>query len=204
MGAAGRTWSVGRPITGTPNTYIFVPANANDNDVTTYFEGSTYPSQVTVALRATRRRPRRGAAEPGRGLGSPYPDHPGAGREPQIRRSFVSLAGPASTVQPDLGRQHRSPSRSAASYQNIQLQHHLELGAPGGQVAEFQVFGAPAPNPDLTITGMSVSPASPVLAQPSPLIGYFGSGSGSRARNNIGPLTGWPKRFGSSISIFQR
>ncbi|WP_346104633.1 CARDB domain-containing protein, partial [Nonomuraea maheshkhaliensis] len=31
-----------------------------------------------------------------------------------------------------------------------------------GQVAEFQIFGTPAPNPDLTVSGLTSSPASPV------------------------------------------
>ena len=36
---------------------------------------------------------------------------------------------------------------------------HRQLGAPGGQIAEFQVFGSPAPNPDLTVSGLTSSPA---------------------------------------------
>jgi hypothetical protein len=49
-GTGGTNLAPGRPISGSPNTYIYVPANANDNDHTTYFEGSTYPSTVTVSL----------------------------------------------------------------------------------------------------------------------------------------------------------
>ena len=40
-----------------------------------------------------------------------------------------------------------------------------------------------------------------ILAQPD-IVGYFGSGSGSRARNNIGPPMDLPRRSGNSISIF--
>jgi hypothetical protein len=53
-----------------------------------------------------------------------------------------------------------------ATVADVQLRFTSNSGAPGGQVAEFQVIGAPAPNPDLTITGMSASPASPVEASP--------------------------------------
>ncbi|WP_238332293.1 CARDB domain-containing protein [Kribbella jejuensis] len=35
-------------------------------------------------------------------------------------------------------------------------------GAPAGQVAELQVLGVPAPNPDLTLSGVSWTPTSPV------------------------------------------
>jgi succinyl-CoA synthetase beta subunit len=40
-----------------------------------------------------------------------------------------------------------------------------------------------------------------ILAQPD-LVGYFGSGSALRARNNTGPRTVWRKRSGNSISTF--
>ena len=45
-GGGGSNLAVGKPITGSPSTFTFVATNANDNDVTTYFEGSTYPSQT--------------------------------------------------------------------------------------------------------------------------------------------------------------
>ncbi|GAA3133387.1 CARDB domain-containing protein [Nonomuraea salmonea] len=45
---------------------------------------------------------------------------------------------------------------------DVRLQVTANTGAPGGQIAEFQIFGTPAPNPDLTITGLTSSPASPV------------------------------------------
>lgn len=35
-------------------------------------------------------------------------------------------------------------------------------GSGAGQVAELQVIGTPAANPDLTVTGMSWSPSAPV------------------------------------------
>ncbi|MEU8364461.1 CARDB domain-containing protein, partial [Nonomuraea sp. NPDC048882] len=45
---------------------------------------------------------------------------------------------------------------------DVRLQFTANTGAPGGQVAEFQIFGTPAPNPDLTVSGLTSSPASPV------------------------------------------
>ena len=92
-GGTGTNLAVGRPITGTANTYIYVPANANDNDLTTYFEGSSYPSQVDrAACSATRTLDLgRGQAEPGPGLGPAHPDHRGAGPAPG--RRLVRHAG---------------------------------------------------------------------------------------------------------------
>ena len=44
---------------------------------------------------------------------------------------------------------------------DVRLSIASNTGAPAGQVAEFQVIGTPAPNPDLTVTGMSFSPSAP-------------------------------------------
>ena len=45
---------------------------------------------------------------------------------------------------------------------DVRLRVTANSGAGGGQAAEFQVFGVPAPNPDLTISGVSWSPQNPV------------------------------------------
>ncbi|OSC54807.1 hypothetical protein B5181_36780, partial [Streptomyces sp. 4F] len=44
---------------------------------------------------------------------------------------------------------------------DVRLRFFSNTGAPGGQVAEFQVVGAAAPAPDLTVTGLGWSPADP-------------------------------------------
>jgi len=44
---------------------------------------------------------------------------------------------------------------------DVRLHFYSNTGAPGGQVAEFQVFGAAAPAPDLTVTNLTWTPASP-------------------------------------------
>ena len=50
----------------------------------------------------------------------------------------------------------------SATVADVQLKFTSNSGAPGGQVAEFQVFGSPAPAPDLTISDTSWTPTSPV------------------------------------------
>jgi len=50
----------------------------------------------------------------------------------------------------------------SGAYQNVELSINSNTGAPGGQVAEFQIFGTPAPNPDLNPTAISASPAAPI------------------------------------------
>ncbi|NUR31900.1 MAG: Secreted glycosyl hydrolase, partial [Catenulispora sp.] len=51
-GGTGTDLALHKPIDGTAYTYVFAPTNADDGDVTTYFEGSSYPSQLTVHLGA--------------------------------------------------------------------------------------------------------------------------------------------------------
>src|SRR6185295_3818847 len=42
----------GKPITASSVTQTFVAANANDGNVTTYWEGAAYPATLTVSLGA--------------------------------------------------------------------------------------------------------------------------------------------------------
>ena len=160
-GGGGTNLAVGRPITGTANTYIYVPTNANDNDLTTYFEGSTYPTQATVSLL--------GNATLSSVVVKLNPDASWGPRtqtiavlgQPQSGGSFVTLAAAQSySFSPSTGNSVTIPV--SGQYQNIELSITSNSGAPGGQVAEFQIFGTPAPNPDLTPTAISWTPTSPI------------------------------------------
>jgi hypothetical protein len=160
-GGGGSNLAVGKPITGTPATFTFVATNANDNDVTTYFEGSSYPSQLTVKLGAN--------ADvntvvvklnPDASWGTRTQTIQVLGRE-QSATSFTSLsAAQTYTFNPATGNSVSIPVSSRVA--DVELSITSNSGAPGGQVAEFQVIGTPAPNPDLTVTGSSWTPTSPV------------------------------------------
>ncbi|MEZ0090809.1 discoidin domain-containing protein [Streptacidiphilus sp. EB129] len=161
----GTNLALGKPITGTANTYTYVPANANDGDLTTYFEGSTYPSRLTVKLGANA------------DLTSVVVKlNPAAiwsartqtiqvlGRE-QSATGFTSIsAAQTYTFDPSTGNSVTIPV--SARVADVELSITSNSGAPGGQVAELQVIGTPAPNPDLTVTGSSWSPATPVETDP--------------------------------------
>jgi hypothetical protein len=158
----GSNLAAGKPITGSANTFVYVPANANDNDLTTYFEGSTYPSTLTVSLGAN--------ADVTSIVVKLNPDPAWAtrtqtiqvsGRE-QSATSFTTLSGATLyTFNPSTnGNSVAIPVSGRVA--DVQLSITTNSGAPGGQVAEFQVIGTPAPNPDLTVTGSSWSPTSPV------------------------------------------
>ncbi|NEE38789.1 hypothetical protein G3M53_77020, partial [Streptomyces sp. SID7982] len=50
----------------------------------------------------------------------------------------------------------------SARVADVQLRFTANSGSGAGQVAEFQVLGAPAANPDLQVTGITAAPAAPV------------------------------------------
>jgi hypothetical protein len=160
-GGGGSNLAVGKPITGTANAFTFVPTNANDGDVTTYFEGSTYPSQVTVKLGAN--------ADvtsvvvklnPDPAWGARTQTIQVLGRE-QSATTFTSIsAAQLYSFNPTTGNTVTIPVTARVA--DVELSITTNSGAPGGQVAEFQVIGTPAPNPDLTVTSSSWTPTSPV------------------------------------------
>ncbi|ETK35490.1 discoidin domain-containing protein [Microbispora sp. ATCC PTA-5024] len=162
-GGGGSNMAVGKPITASSYTFTYVAANADDNDVTTYWEGAggSYPNTLTVQLGAN--------AVVNSIVLKLNPDPAWStrtqtiqvlGRE-QSASSFTSISGPATyTFNPSSGNTVTIPV--SATVADVRLTFTANSGAPAGQVAEFQVIGVPAPNPDLTVTALSASPASPV------------------------------------------
>src|SRR4029453_18014010 len=74
---------------------------------------------------------------------------------------FTTITGSATyTFNPATGNTVTVPVSATAA--DLRLSFTANTGAPSGQVAEFQVIGTPAANPDLTVTAMSFTPASPV------------------------------------------
>lgn len=150
-------------MTASSTIYTFVAANANDDKVTTYWEGGagTYPNTLTVALGAN--------ASVNSIVLKLNPDSAWAtrtqtievlGRE-QNATAFTSLsAATVHTFNPASANTVTIPV--TATVAEVQLKVTTNSGSSGGQIAEFQVFGVAAPNPDLTITGLSWSPQVPV------------------------------------------
>ncbi|MEU4624044.1 discoidin domain-containing protein [Actinoplanes sp. NPDC023801] len=157
----GGNIAVGKPIEASSVIHTFVAANANDNDTATYWEGSAYPANLTVKLGSN-------ASvssvvvklNPASAWGARQQTFSVLGRE-QSSSSFTTLAGSATySFNPASGNTVTIPVSATAA--DVRLSFTANTGAPSGQVAEFQVIGSPAPNPDLTVTGLTASPASPV------------------------------------------
>lgn len=157
----GSNIAIGKSITASSSTLNFVAANANDNNINTYWEGGSNPSALTLDLGSNHK------------ISSIVlklnPDSVWSTRTQTIQvlghnqdtTTFSNLVSSQSyTFNPASGNTVTIPV--SATVKRLQLNITANSGAPAGQIAEFQVFGTPAPNPDLTITGMSWSPSSPV------------------------------------------
>ena len=159
----GTNLAVGKPITASSTIFTFVAANANDNDVSTYWEANagTFPNTLTVALGSNavvssivlKLNP-----DPSWGTRTQTIEVLGRG---QAGGAFTTIAPSTSyTFNPASGNTVTIPVSATAA--DVQLRITSNTGSAGGQVAEFQVIGVPAPNPDLTISGVTATPASPV------------------------------------------
>ncbi|MEU0538021.1 discoidin domain-containing protein [Amycolatopsis tolypomycina] len=160
---AGTNLALGKAITASSTEWTYVAANANDDSLATYWEGGggTYPNLLTVALGAS--------ADLNQVVVKLNPDPAWGprtqtiaveGRE-QSASAFTTLVpAQAYSFSPATGNTVTIPLGGRAA--DVRLRVTANSGAGGGQVAEFQAFGVPAPNPDLTISGVSWSPQNPV------------------------------------------
>ncbi|MFJ5807964.1 discoidin domain-containing protein [Streptomyces sp. NPDC093093] len=167
-GGGGSNLAVGKPITGSSVIHTFVAENANDNNTSTYWEGAAgaYPSTLTVRLGADADVDRLVLKiNPDSAWGTRTQNIQVLGRE-QGASGFTGLvAAKDYTFNPASGGNTVSiPVGSRIA--DVQLRFTSNTGSGNGQIAEFQVIGVPAPNPDLEITGLGATPATPVESDP--------------------------------------
>ncbi|MFF2217507.1 discoidin domain-containing protein [Streptomyces antibioticus] len=161
----GSNLAVGKPITASSTVHTFVAENANDNSTSTYWEGSGHPATLTVKLGAN--------ADvsslvlrlnPDSSWGPRTQTVQVLGRE-QSASGYTSLvAAKEYAFSPSSGNSVTVPVTARVA--DVQLRFTANSGAPAGQIAEFQVIGTAAPNPDLEVTSLTASPASPVESDP--------------------------------------
>ncbi|MFF4192169.1 discoidin domain-containing protein [Nonomuraea sp. NPDC001831] len=162
-GGGGSNLAAGKPITASSYVHTYVAANANDNSVTTYWEGAggSYPNTLTVQLGANADVSSVVVRlDPAAVWSTRTQTFQVLGRE-QGASGFTSLVSSAAyTFDPGSGNTVTVPV--GARVADVRLSFTANTGAPAGQVAELQVMGVPAPNPDLTVTSLSWSPQAPV------------------------------------------
>ncbi|WP_206794866.1 discoidin domain-containing protein [Amycolatopsis sp. MtRt-6] len=160
---AGTNLALGKPITASSTEWTYVAANANDGSLATYWEGGggTYPNLLTAALGAN--------ADLNQVVVKLNPDPAWGprtqtiaveGREQSASAFTTLVAAQTYGFTPATGNTVTIPLGGRAA--DVRLRVTANSGAGGGQAAEFQVIGVPAPNPDLTISGVSWSPQNPV------------------------------------------
>lgn len=160
-GGTGSDLAVSKPISASSVIHTFVAENANDNNRATYWEGGAgaYPNTLTVKLGAN--------ADVSRLVLRLSPDWGRRtqtiqvlGRE-QSASGFTGLVAAKEYVfDPADGNTVTVPVDARTA--DVQLRITANSGSSAGQIADFQVIGTPAPNPDLEVTGLTASPASPV------------------------------------------
>ncbi|AQZ61363.1 unnamed protein product [[Actinomadura] parvosata subsp. kistnae] len=159
-GPGGPNLALGKTMTESGHTHTYAAANANDDNLQTYWEGGAYPATLTAQL---------GANADLTAVTLKLNPDPVWGRRTQTVQvlgreqsatAFTTLAAQATyTFDPAIGNTVTIPVSGKAA--DVRLQFTANSGAPSGQVAEFQIFGTPAPNPDLVVTGLTWTPAAP-------------------------------------------
>lgn len=162
-GTPGTNLAAGKPIEASGQAWTFAPANANDNNVTTYWEGAAgaLPSTLTVRLGAN--------ADLQRVVVKLNPDPAWGARTQNIQvlgredgaTGFTSLKAAADYRFDPASGANTVTIPVTSRVADLRLSIAANTGAPAGQVAELQVIGTPAPNPDLTVTDVSWTPATP-------------------------------------------
>ncbi|MEO3856951.1 discoidin domain-containing protein [Acrocarpospora sp. B8E8] len=159
----GSNLATGKEMVESGHVHTFVAANANDGSLDTYWEGAsgTWPSTLTVKLGANANITSVVLKlNPSSAWGTRTQNIQVLGRE-QSATGYTNLVTAANyTFNP--ASQNSVTIPVTATTADVQLRINSNTGAPGGQIAEFQVFGTPAPNPDLVVTSATWSPASPV------------------------------------------
>ena len=162
-GGAGSNLAVGKQISASSVVHTYVAANANDNSVSTYWEGApgSYPNTLTVKLGAN--------ADLTRLILKLNPDTAWAtrsqtvevlGREQSASGLGSLVAAKSYTFDPAAGNTVIVPVTARVA--DVQLKFTANSGSSAGQLAEFQIIGVPAANPDLEVTALTTSPAAPV------------------------------------------
>jgi hypothetical protein len=162
----GGNLAAGKPIEASSSVFSFAAGNANDSDPTSYWESNGFPSTLTVHLGAD--------ADVTGVVIKLNPDPIWGARTQNLQvNGQAGTAGGFSTLKA-----RADYSFNPGSNQNtvtipvtgraadLQLQFFSNTGAPGGQVADFQVLGAYAPAPDLVVSGLTWTPATPTEATP--------------------------------------
>ncbi|MFI5889804.1 CARDB domain-containing protein [Actinoplanes sp. NPDC051513] len=157
----GANLAAGKAMEASSSVFTFTAPNANDNNTGTYWESNGFPATLTAKL---------GADADVTGVVLKLNPDPIWGARTQgvqvLGRAqgasgFTSLKARADYAFNPATNQNTVTIPVTGRAADVQVQVFSNTGAPGGQVAEIQVLGTWAPGPDLVVTGLTWSPATP-------------------------------------------
>ncbi len=157
----GTNLAAGKTMEASSSVFNFVAPNANDNSLATYWESTGFPATLTARLGSN--------ADVTGVVVKLNPDQAWGARTQSLQvlgRAQGASAYTSLKARADYGFNPSTNQNSvtiavAGRVADLQLQGFSNTGAPGVQVAEIQVLGTWAPNPDLVVTGLSWSPTNP-------------------------------------------
>ncbi|MCY0944943.1 CARDB domain-containing protein [Streptomyces antarcticus] len=163
---SGTNLARNKPIEASSVTQSYVAANANDDSDATYWESAGFPATLTAKLGANAElQAVKVRLNPDQAWGPRTQAIEVLGRE-QAATGFTSLKARADYQFSPSSGGNIITIPVTGRYADVQLKVFSNSGAPGAQAAEFQVVGTAAPNPDLTITDLVWTPASPSETDP--------------------------------------
>jgi hypothetical protein len=173
--------ATGATMTASSSTFSFVATNANDGNLTTYWEGAL-PSWLNAGMGANVTLSSVVVKlNPDPAWGTRTQTFSIEGRDQAAGSAYVTLKASTQYTFTAGNNVVTIPVSGAAA--DVRLSFTQNSGAPGGQVAELQLMGCPAPNPDLTVTSVTSSPANPLESDSITL---------SATVKNIGTATAGP------------
>ncbi|WP_431313004.1 CARDB domain-containing protein [Streptomyces silvensis] len=160
-GAAATNLALKKPIEASSSTQNYFAPNANDGSVHTYWEANAHPSTLTVQLGAD--------ANLTSVVLKLNPDPAWSPRTQSIEvlgraqsaDGFSTVKARADYAFSPSGNRNTVTIPVSGRYADVRLKISSNSSGYAGQVAEFEVNGEPAPNPDLTVTDLTWRPAQP-------------------------------------------
>ncbi|HET8896459.1 MAG TPA: CARDB domain-containing protein, partial [Protaetiibacter sp.] len=157
----------GRPIQASSTTWVYTADNANDGDVTSYWESGAgaYPATLSTTLS-----PR---AELDRVVLKLNPASAWASRTQTLAvegrahgaTNFTTLVASAAYTFSPANQNTVTIPVSGSGIDEVRLRFTANSGSSGAQVAEFEVWGVPAATPNLQVSAVTSSPQTPTDAQ---------------------------------------
>jgi len=156
-----------RPIQASSATWIYTADQANDGDLTTYWEsaGGGYPATLTTSLTPSVALDRVVLKlNPAAAWASRTQTLSIEGRA-QGASGFTTLKPSAAYTFTPSSQNTVTIPVTGSDIVEVRLRFTGNTGASGAQVAEFEVWGVPAPTANLAVTAVTSSPTTPTDAQ---------------------------------------